>query len=362
MQIQSKNKKIAFLCPYPYDTAAPSQRFRFEQYLCYLNEAGFTYKVYPFLDKKTNALLPKRGHLLRKTYGITKGYLLRFSLLPKLLTCDYVFVHREASPLGPPIIEWLVAKVFRKKIIYDYDDAVWKTQADDSNVLVRWIKNPTKVNSIIKWSYKISCGNDYLKNHASAFNKSVVYNPTTIDTRNFYNKMKDQSNQRVSIGWSGSHSTLVYIEPLIPLIEKLNKKYDFDFVIICNKAPDFQLSSLVFVPWNKNTEIEDLLKLNVGLMPLPEEEWTLGKCGLKALQYMALGIPALVSPVGVNSDIVTDGKNGFLCKTEEDWMAHIGFLIENEKARMEYGRNARILVEENYSVHSNKINFINLFS
>jgi glycosyltransferase involved in cell wall biosynthesis len=361
MQTGAKNKKIAILCPYPFDTA-PSQRFRYEQYLDYLAEAGFIYKKFPFLDPKTNAVLYKDGFLIRKFLGISKAFLLRFLQLPKLLSYDFVFIHREASPIGPPVIEWIISSVLRKKVIYDFDDAIWKTDAEHRSALVRWIKNPAKVNSLIKWSYKISGGNEYLCAYAKRYNKNVVCNPTTIDTEHLHNKIKNQHSEKITIGWTGSHSTLIYLTPMAQVIEKLEKKYDLNFVVICNKKPDFVLKSLVFVPWVKKSEIEDLLKFNIGLMPLEENEWSLGKCGFKALQYMSLGIPALVSPVGVNKEIVTHGKDGFFCENEKDWLDHLSFLIENEQARIDMGREARKKIQDRYSVESNKTNFINLFS
>jgi glycosyltransferase involved in cell wall biosynthesis len=353
--------KIAILCPYPLETA-PSQRFRYEQYLGYLEESGFNYKVFPFLDIKTNSVLYKRGFLFQKITGILKGFFLRMLQLPQLLSFDFVFIHRESSPLGPPLFEWIIAKLFKKKIIYDFDDAIWKNQSGNNPVLIRWIKNPSKVNLLMKWSYKVSGGNQYLCDYAKKFSKNVVYNPTTIDTENYHNKIKNQYTGKLIIGWTGSHSTLTYLYPIIPIIEKLQRKYDFEFMVICNRKPKTELKSMLFIPWNKNSEINDLLQFDIGLMPLQEDEWTLGKCGFKALQYMALGIPVLLSPIGVNKEIVTDGKDGYWCENEESWINHLSILIESEATRVEMGKRARKTVEDRYSVKSNKKNFINLFS
>jgi glycosyltransferase involved in cell wall biosynthesis len=361
MQSGNQSKKIAILCPYPFDIA-PSQRFRYEQYLGYLKEAGFTYKIFPFLDPQTNALLYDKGFIFRKAFGILYGFFRRLSQIFSLIGSDFVLIHREASPLGPPIFEWIIAKILRKKIIYDFDDAIWKTDAEHRNGITNWVKNTGKVNSLIKWAYKVSGGNRYLCAYASKYNTNVIYNPTTIDTAHLHNRIKDQHNKKIVIGWTGTHSTLIYLAPIVPVIRKLEKKYDFNFVVICNRKPDFSLKSLVYLPWNKKNEIDDLLSFNIGIMPLQEDEWTLGKCGFKALQYMALGIPPLVSPVGVNKDIVTHGNDGFLCKTEDEWIENLSFLLENEKSRTEMGKNARRIVEDKYSVHSNKMNFINLFS
>jgi glycosyltransferase involved in cell wall biosynthesis len=353
--------KIAFLFPYPVGTA-PSQRFRFEQYYASLDKAGIQYSQYSFLDQKTWDVLYKPGHSLKKVLGIVKGFLRRMVLMFQLFHYDFVFIHREVTPIGPPIFEWIIAKVLRKKIIYDFDDAIWIPNTSSNNSIVAGIKWHGKVTSICKWAYKVSCGNEYLANYAKQFNENVIINPTTIDTVNLHNLISNHEVTKPVIGWTGSHSTMVYINEILPVINKLNHKYDFDFVVISNKEPDFKMPNLKFIPWNKETEIEDLAKLNIGIMPLTEDLWAKGKCGFKALQYMALGIPALVSPIGVNTTIVNNDVNGFICDTENDWEESLVVLLQNADKRKQLGINARRFIEDNFSIISNENNFLSLFA
>ncbi len=351
---------VYFLFPYPL-THSPSQRFRFEQYLVLLKEHNISFKSQSFFDDSIWRILYTRGHLLKKVYGIGKCYFKQLSILINVINASHVFIHREITPLGPPLFEWIIAKVLRKKIIYDFDDAIWHTDLDKSQRLKIWLRNPSKTDKIIKWSWKASCGNEYLCNHARQFNKNVVLNPTTIDTENLHNKVKNQNSKKIVIGWTGSHSTLKYLEPMVPIIEKLEQEFDFEFLVICNRKPDWNLKSLRFLPWNKETEIEDLMEVNFGLMPLPDDEWAQGKCGFKALQYMALGMPALVSPVGVNLEIVSHGADGYICATNEDWEQYIKLLLSDEKLRTNMGLKARAKIIEKYSVLSNTENFLALF-
>lgn len=353
--------KIAFLFPYPHGTA-PSQRFRFEQYFDFLKEKGIEYQLYSFLDNNTWDILYKPGHKVAKVLGIVMGFLRRFALMFQLSKYDYVFIHREVTPIGPPIFEWIIAKILNKKIIYDFDDAIWIPNTSATNSIVAGIKWHGKVASICKWAYKVSCGNEYLCNYAREFNSNVVYNPTTIDTVHLHNILSNHVAPKPAIGWTGTHSTMMYLDEIVPVIEKLNLKFDFDFVVISNNAPDFQMPNLKFVPWNKSTEIADLAQIHIGIMPLTEDAWAKGKCGFKALQYMSLGFPALVSPVGVNSIIVENGKTGFVCNNVNEWEQGLEILLQSAEKRKEFGANARLFIEQNYSVNSNKNNFLGLFA
>lgn len=354
--------QLLFVVPYPFGKA-PSQRFRFEQYLDALTAAGHTWRMAPFISEATWHILYKPGHTLAKASGILAGFARRVLLLTTAAKYDYVFIHREASPIGPPIFEWILAKVLRKKIIYDFDDAIWIPNTSEANKLVAGVKWHQKVGSICRWAYKVSCGNSYLQAYAQQFNPNAIVNPTTIDTVNLHNQVKDQTLPGpFVIGWTGTHSTLRYIEQVVPVLAKLEQVYTFEFRVISNQPPQLPLKSLVYQPWRKETEIADLLAFNVGLMPLEDDPWAKGKCAFKALQYMALGIPALVSPVGMNTEVVTDGVNGYVCATPEEWEMALRTLLQDAALRQRLGQAARATVEERYSVTANRRTFLTLFT
>jgi len=280
---------------------------------------------------------------------------------------DFVFIHRELAPLGPPVFEWVLAKVFQRKIIYDFDDAIWLTDRQHESMMRRIGKWRSKVRNICKWSYKVSCGNHYLCNYASQFNSNVVYNPTTIDTEMLHNpslvKVPPDPQCKIRIGWTGSHSTLKYLDAIEPVLKKiLSANSEVEFVVIADRKPDLtSLPSMTFVPWNSESEIKDLMQLDIGVMPLPDDDWARGKCGFKALQYMALELPTVVSPVGVNPQIIDQGVTGFLCNTQQEWEAALKTLIEKPELRKSMGINGRMKVIKDYSILSNSATFLSLF-
>lgn len=356
--------KILFVTPYPRGEA-PSQRFRFEQYFELLNRKGFSFRVQSFLSPADWKMLYSKGHGLSKARIILTGFVKRFFMLFKAVSYDFIFIHREAAFLGPPIIEWILAKILRKKIIYDFDDAIWFTDQVNESWILKTIRWRNKVKSICKWSYKVSCGNEYLCAFARQYAKHVVYNPTTIDTEHLHNPTNTSAKNKETliIGWTGSHSTLKYLKDIEQVLIELEKKYPHvEILIIANQKPELALRTLKFLPWRKETEAEDLAKMDIGIMPLPDDEWTKGKCGFKALQYMAMEVPAVVSPVGVNLNIVDDGINGFHAATHQEWFERIEVLINDKSLRTKMGKAGREKVIGHYSVVSNSGVFLSLFS
>ncbi len=378
-----KPKKILFLFPYPLGEA-PSQRFRFEQYLHFLQEHDtkkntIQYDTQGFLDEKTWKILYKKGHYFQKIIGILFGFLRRIKILFFLKKYDFVFVHREATPLGYPFVEWWISKIAGKKMIFDYDDAIWLPNTSHQNRIVAGLKFHSKTALICKWAYKVSAGNQYLMAYAKENQekkkqtqeellKNIIYNPTTIDTENWHNPAllpKKNPQQKFTIGWTGTHSTLFYLKEILPILDILAEKYEFDFLVISNQKPDFEHKHLVFKTWQKETEIQDLYQMHVGIMPLADDIWAKGKCGFKALQYMALGIVPVVSPVGVNTEIVQHEKNGFVCQNLASWASTLAHILENHTKNPFYfesiSQEARKTIVDKYSILSNKKNFLQLF-
>lgn len=277
---------------------------------------------------------------------------------------DYLFIHREIVPVGPPVFEWLISHLFKKKMIYDFDDAIWTTDRIKEpwfNKIVKWRR---KVSKICKWSYKVSCGNDFLGDYARQFNKNVVINPTTIDTEFSHNPklIKKDSSKDIIIGWTGSQSTLRYLNEIEVQLQEIERKYNYvKTLVIANQKPRIDLKRMEYISWEKSNEIVDLSKIDIGIMPLPNDEWTKGKCGFKALQYMAMEIPCIASNVGVNSEIIDHGETGFLATENNDWTELLNKLINDQNLRIQMGRKGRERVVEAYSVVSNTAKFLSLF-
>jgi len=353
---------ILFLLPYPLHRA-PSQRFRVETYFDVLKKNHISFDADVFLDEKASNILYHKGSFLQKAAAVLKGYFRRLRLvLFKTRKYSHIFIHREAAPLGPPFFEWWLIKVLRKKVIYDFDDAIWIPNVTETNKITRSIKCFWKVKWICKWAYKVSVGNFFLADYARQYNSNVVYNPTCVDAENKYNIIANHDANDITIGWTGSHSTIQFLEVGIPAIKKLKQLQPFRFLVICDQKPEFEIQCMQFKCWRKETEIEDLAEINIGIMPLKEDAWSEGKCGFKLIQYMALGIPAVASPVGVNKRIIDHGYNGYLCKTDEEWIAALTDLVQDKEKRTEWGKRGREKILREYSVASNTTNFLSLFS
>jgi glycosyltransferase involved in cell wall biosynthesis len=350
--------KVLFLVPYPLGRA-PSQRFRVELFLPFLQRSEVSYKILPFLDDHTYAVFYGNSSSFKKGWGVFIGFLKRIKALLSVSKYDYVFIHREASPLGPPFFEFVAAKLFHKKIIYDFDDAIWIPNSQGK--LLNYLKAYWKIGLICRWAYKVVGGNDFLCSYARRYNDSVFLIPTCVDAENKHNKIKDQAEQPITIGWTGSHSTLRYLDPIVPVLKKLAQVHNLRTLIICNKPPKFSLRGLIFIPWNKDSEVEDLLQLHVGIMPLEDDVWSQGKCGFKLVQYLSLGIPAVASPVGVNNKMLEHGINGFLCSTSEEWENALLTLISDVELRRSMGNSGRKKMNAEYSVQAYEKEFVGLF-
>lgn len=354
--------KFLFISPYPLNQA-PSQRFRFEQYLNEFRTQNFEISHQSFLDEKTWTIFYKKGYLLKKIRGIISGLCSRFALIFTIHRYQIVFIHRETCFIGGAFFEYLYSKR-NKNIIFDFDDAIWLHDVSKANDSLGWLKQPEKTSKIISYSKLVIAGNMYLAEYAKKYNSNVIIIPTTIDTDYHFKKTAKTNSGKITIGWTGSSTTNRHLKILLPVINILKAKFSehICFVMISNIPLEDTSALIEFKAWNKETEIEDLAQFDIGIMPLPDDEWTRGKCGFKGLQYMALEIPTVMSPVGVNTEIIQDGQNGFLAKTEDEWIQKLSLLIESPELREKLGKAGRKTVVEKYSVEANKQKYLDAFN
>lgn len=352
-------KHLLIIAPYPINEA-PSQRFRFEHFLKFIEDEELTYDFRPFLSTKTWKILYQSGFSVQKSFGIISAYFSRLWLLFSIRKYDFVLIHREATPLGPPLIEFVIARFWKKRIIYDFDDAIWLNDPNGESPVFKWLKWRSKIKRICSWSWKVTTGNDYLAAYAREYCRQVEILPTVVDTTAHRPSPANASNE-LTIGWTGSHSTLHYLKPLLSVLKELESDYEFTFLVIANKDPQLPLQQYRFIPWSKTSEVTDLQQIDIGVMPLEDNEWSQGKCGFKLIQYLSLGIPAVASPVGVNAEIVLHEQTGLLAKTQEEWKQALVQLIESPQLRKSYGIAGRKLIGNRFSVESQKETFMKLF-
>jgi len=354
-------KKILFIASHRLGRS-PGQRFRWEQYLPYLRENGFQCDFEYMISPEDDKIFYSSGNLVKKGLIFLKCWIKRYRDTLKAREYDIVFIQREAFMTGSTYFE----KRFKKsgaKNIFDFDDSIWFQNVSEANKTFAFLKDASKTSKLIAMSDMVIAGNEYLAKYARQFNDHVAIIPTTIDTAEYKPQKVASDNGKVIIGWSGSITTIQHFKHAIPFLEKIKEKYG-DYVEIKVIGDGNYLNDKLHikgVAWSKETELKELNTFDIGIMPLPDDEWTKGKCGLKGLQYMALGIPTIMSPVGVNCDIIVDGTNGYLASSDEEWVRKVGLLVDDPSLRKKIGGTGRQTVIDSYSIEAQKHRYLKLF-
>jgi glycosyltransferase involved in cell wall biosynthesis len=341
----------------------PSQRFRYEQYVDFLAEHGLRTTFAPILRADDYAVVYGERQYARKGLIAAQELVRRSRQLRHLSEYDIVFVQREAVQLGTGWFERAVSRS-RARLVFDFDDAIWLQNASDANRRFAWVKNPAKTAELISMADLVIAGNAYLADYASEFSDAVEVVPTTIDTDAYVREPTGRNGGAVSIGWTGSVTTIQHFNLMVPVLRRLKDRYGdgVRFELIGDRRYRHEELGIQGRDWSAASEVRDLSDFDIGVMPLPDDEWARGKCGLKGLQYMALEIPTIMSPVGVNSDIIEDGRNGFLADDEDEWFSKLTSLIEAADLRHALGTEARRTVEQRYSVRSQRDRYVSLLS
>ncbi len=338
--------RVLAVVPSIYDTS-PGQRFRIEQWESILAAGGVELTYAPFETDELKAVLHTGGNVLAKVGAVSKNMRLRSRELDNIGEYDLVYLFREAAILGPPWFERKIAKA-GVPIVFDLDDAIFVSYKSPSNGYLSYLKFPTKTAEICSLSAHIMPGNEYLRDYCGKYNQNLTVIPTTIDTDK-YTVVERPEPETVTIGWSGSFSTVQHLDTIRDVLQELAKTENFRLRVI--GTPNYKIPGVdtEAMQWRSSTELDDLREIDIGLMPLPDEDWSRGKCGLKALQYMALGIPTICSPVGVNSTIIKDGENGYLADGTAEWVEKLKLMLHSPELRRNIGRAGRKTVEDEYS-------------
>lgn len=347
--------RVAVVCPYP-ERRAPSQRLKFEQYYPSWREAGYDVRVYPFWDERAWDSLYREGHWGAKAGALARGYRRRRAELDHILDSDLIYLHLEAAPIGPP---WMERRLLSSgvPVVYDLDDLVHLPHGSSANPFMRYLRSSSRVELCLRDATEVVVCTPHLEAHARRFNDRVTDISSTIDTDR-YQPRPLRHDEPLVIGWSGSHSTSRYLHLLAEVLETVAQQRSIRVLVIGD--PDFSLEGIDVEAraWAEQSEVADLSRIDIGVYPLPDEQWVLGKSGLKALQYMALGIPTVAQRIGAATRIIEDGVSGFLVDTREQWTEALLRLLGDPDLRAAVGAAGRRVVEARYSVRANQAAYL----
>lgn len=347
--------EVLGLCSFPVEAACT--RYRFTQYVAPLADRGINLTVSPFYDSKDYVILYKPGRIFHKavrTVNLAAKHLLE-SLGARRF--DAVFVQREAALVGPPVFEWLYKKIENCPLILDLDDATYIRYVSPTyGRLASALKFFGKTDTLIDWSETVICGNRFIADYVADKGKNTIIVPTVVDTDKFCPVERD-AKKPLTVGWIGSHATFLSLEVFFPVLCDLARKYDFTLKIVGSFKDKIEIEGIRVenLTWKLERETEDFQSLDIGLYPLEENEfigkdYLQGKSGFKAIQYMSVGIPFVLTPVGICAEIGIENKTHFAATTKEQWYDALAKLLESAELRKKMGENGRNFALEHYSL------------
>ncbi|MDB9815941.1 glycosyltransferase family 4 protein [Gammaproteobacteria bacterium] len=354
-----KKLKILFLQPYPTGQAA-GQRFKVEQAYEFLKKTGHQVTINSFFDIGTWNILHKKKNLFKKFFNTLYLWLKRLSFILFIHKYDVVYVFMWVTPRGYPVAEWWVRK-FSKKLIIDIDDEVYKV--DDLNFFSSFLSCKPKS------KYLVQRGNVVLHNSPSSAQEcrnlnefsNAIHVPCSFDMSRYKKKLHSKKDL-VTLGWTGTFSSIAYLKILEPVLKDLYDKKKFNITLITNF--DYQISGLDVnvIPWRKDTEIEDLLNFDIGIYPVFFDDWSKSKGGLKVQQYMSMGLPSVSTNHGAATSYIDHGVTGFLAENNQDWSRYLLDLMNDFELRAAMGNAARDFAEKNFSIDSSLTNYNKIFT
>jgi glycosyltransferase involved in cell wall biosynthesis len=336
-----------------YPASAAATRYRLSQLRGPLAGHGIQLDVRPFLSNEEVAHLYSRG-FTRKAAAVTRGLARRGRDLYDWRRFDVVLVQREAMLVGPPIVEWLLGAVASRPLVLDIDDPVWlPEQSQVPSALSKLRRWPGKIAWLLSHATLVTCGNGVLAGHVGSLGLRARLVPNGIDVARLHPATKHQEIGGLpTVGWIGSHTTYSYLESVFPALEAVGRRFPFRLLIIGSGRMSASVAGVPteIRPFVLEREAEDFASLDVGLYPLADDPWARGKSGLKALQYLAVGIPYVASPVGVVADIGIPGTTHLEATENEQWELALTCLLGDPGLRATMGASGRRYAELNYTV------------
>lgn len=332
-----------------YSRLGASSRLRTMQYIPSLEQAGFEVAFAPFFD---DAYLTDLYSGRRNPLRTLKYYTNRLSQFRTARNTDVLWIEKEALPWVP----WAIERALLPRgvpYVVDYDDAVFHRYDQHRNGMIRHVLG-RKIDNVMAGAACVTVGNAYLEQRAWAAGAShVVRVPTVVDLERYFVAPRRTEAAPLHLGWIGTPKTWTgSAEPTYAALRQVLAANNANFRAIGASLEAATSDRLQIQPWSEQREVADIQSFDIGVMPLQDDPWTRGKCGYKLIQYMACGIPVVASPIGVNTEIVEHGVNGFLAETEDAWREAVSTLLARPDLRQRMGDAGRRWVEEKYSLQA----------
>lgn len=344
------NKRILFIASHRPDRA-PGQRYRFEMFRDVLERQGMETELSYLLDASDDALLYAPGNYWGKFRIARNSRAIRRRDLRRIEDADLVVIIREALMTRSTFFEEAVARS-GVPMLFDFDDAIWIRDMSAANRRLGFLKDPDKIRRILPLCQGVTAGNDFLAAFARKFNDDVYTVPSTVDSDRLF--PLPRPDRPITIGWSGSQTTIRHFDAIGPVLRRLKEHYGdrIRLVTIGARSSLADTLGIDYMPWEAERENELHNALDIGLMPLPDSAWAQGKCAMKLLLYMAMGIPSVAANVGVNADVLGNATCGLLTQSENDWFSAVVRLVEDTELRKSMGQRARKRLVDHYSKHA----------
>lgn len=355
------SKKILIICPHP-ENVAPGQRLKYEQYFDDWRKNGHQITISSFMTLRFWNIVYKKGFFFEKVFWTLFGYFKRLITLIQIPFHDVVYVFLWGTPFGSSFYErWI--RFLSKKLIYDIDDMVFLGHSSDANKLWQNLKGKNKMIYLMKTADHVITCTPKLDEFVKKYNHNTTDISSTVDTENRYIPVNQYKNDhQIVLGWSGSHSTSKYLYLLSDVLIELSKTHDFKLIVMGDKSFHIEGVNIEAYDWAEHIEISTLQKFDIGLYPLPDEEWVYGKSGLKAIQYMALGIPTIATAIGANFRVIENQVSGFLIppSNHNEWKKVIEKLIMDPLHREKIGAAAKKKIDQEYSLKANRHKYLSI--
>lgn len=349
-----KTQKVLAISTYPTDAAAT--RFRITQFKSFLLDRGVEVELHSFLTSEQFRMLYSSGSIVSKVASLTSSLLKRLILAVETRRFDIILIQREAMFFGPAFFEWLYSRMGDLPMVLDLDDATYVAyESPTYGKLGSLLKFFGKTDRLIDRADLVICGNRFIAEYVENRGARAIIIPTLVDTK-IFEPAKNENDVPV-IGWIGTHSTFPFLQSLFPILTDLAKRHKFQVKIVGSGRDDVDLPGVNFknLKWDLEREIADFQSFDIGLYPMDgldklDPAWLAGKSGFKAIQYLAVGIPFVMTPIGVGAEIGEDGKTHFNANTPKDWYNSLDALLSDVSLRKSMGEKGREYSIANYSL------------